>query len=393
MKNNKHQERSCATAKLFSAQPHMLNFFHVLVFTIGFFIGITITFYFKDLSLNFQFQQVLHPSFSPSVLISTSNNHTKVTNFTQNGLRGFLRPTKAMHDMTEEELLWRASMVPRIQKLPFKHTPKVAFMFLTKGPVFLAPLWERFFKGNEGLYSIYIHSHPSFNQTVPTNSVFHGRRIPSKEVRWGDFNMIGAERRLLANALLDFSNQRFVLLSESCIPLFNFSTIYNYLMNSTKTFIEAYDMPGSVGRGRYSPRMRPQVKLSQWRKGSQWFQIDRALAIEIVSDQQYFPVFKKYCRNGCYGDEHYLPTLVSIKFWQRNSNRTLTWVDWSRGGPHPSRFMRTDVTVEFLNRLRYGRKCQYNGKSTNVCHLFARKFMPQALDRLLRFAPRIMQFN
>jgi len=214
-----------------------------------------------------------------------------------------------------------------------------------------------------------------------------------QEVRWGDFNIVGAERRLLANALLDFSNQRFVLLSESCIPLFNFSTIYNYLMNSTENFVEAYDMPGAVGRGRYSPRMRPLVNLSQWRKGSQWFQIDRALAIEIVSDQQYFPVFKKYCRNGCYGDEHYLPTFVSIMFWKRNSNRTLTWVDWSRGGPHPARFMRQDVTIDFLKRLRHGRTCQYNGKSTNICHLFARKFNPQGLDRLLRFAPRIMQFN
>ena len=212
-------------------------------------------------------------------------------------------------------------------------------------------------------------------------------------VRWGDFNMIEAERRLLANALLDFSNQRFVLLSESCIPLFNFSTIYNYLMNSTKTFVEAYDLPGPVGRGRYNHRMRPLVKLSQWRKGSQWFQIDRALALEIVSDQIYYPVLKKHCRNGCIGDEHYLPTLVSIKFWRRNSNRTLTWVDWSRGGPHPSRYIRTDVTIGFLKRLRHGSRCHYNGKSTNVCHLFARKFMPQALDRLLRFAPRVMQFN
>ena len=214
-----------------------------------------------------------------------------------------------------------------------------------------------------------------------------------QEVRWGDFNIVGAERRLLANALLDFSNQHFVLLSESCIPLFNFSTIYNYLMNSTKTFVEAYDMPGAVGRGRYSPRMRPLVNLSQWKKGSQWFQIDRALAIDIVSDQQYFPLFNKYCKNRCYGDEHYLPTFVSIKFWKRNSNRTLTFVDWSRGGAHPARFMRQHVTVDFLKRLRHGRTCLYNGKTTNICHLFARKFMPQALDRLLRFAPRIMQFN
>ncbi|KAK7358269.1 hypothetical protein VNO77_00195 [Canavalia gladiata] len=399
---NKHQEPSSGAAKVLSAQPYMLNLFsHALVFGSGLLIGITLTFYLKDLSLNFQFQQLLLPSLTslspppPSVPISTStsNNHTKVTNFTRNGLRGFLRPTKAMHDMTEEELLWRASMVPRIKELPFKHTPKVAFMFLTKGPVSMAPLWERFFKGNEGLYSIYVHSHPSFNETVSPSSVFHGRRIPSKEVKWGEFNMIGAERRLLANALLDFSNQRFVLLSESCIPLFNFSTIYDYLMNSTKTFVEAYDMPGAVGRGRYSPKMRPLIKLSQWRKGSQWFQIDRALAIEIVSDQLYFPVFEKYCRNGCYGDEHYLPTLVSIKFWKTNSNTTLTWVDWSRGGPHPSRFLRTDVTVDFLKRLRHGTRCSYNGNTTTICHLFARKFMPHALDRLLRFAPRLMQFN
>ncbi|KAG2411059.1 hypothetical protein LR48_Vigan847s000900 [Vigna angularis] len=377
----KQQERSLAAVNFFSAQSHLFKFFsHVLAFASGLLIGITIiTFSLKNFSPNFQSLQSLPAS------ISTLHNASKVAIFTPN--------EKPMHDMTEEELLWRASMVPRIKELPYKHVPKVAFMFLTKGPVFLGPLWERFFKGNEGFYSIYVHSHPSFNQTLPQTSVFHGRRIPSKEVRWGDFNIVGAERRLLANALLDFSNQRFVLLSESCIPLFNFSTVYNYLINSTKTFVESYDLPGPVGRGRYSPRMRPLLRLSQWRKGSQWFQIDRALATEIVSDQLYFPLFNKHCRNGCYGDEHYLPTFVSIKFSQRNSDRTLTWVDWSQGGPHPARFMRRNVTIEFLKRLRHGTTCHYNGNTTNICYLFARKFMPQALDRLLRFAPKIMHFN
>jgi hypothetical protein len=88
-----------------------------------------------------------------------------------------------------------------------------------------------------------------------------------------------------------------------------------------------------------------------------------------------------------------LPTLVSIKFWKRNANRTLTWVDWSKGGAHPSKFIRTHVTFDFLERLRFGSTCEYNGKTTNVCHLFARKFTPHALDRLLRFAPKLMQFN
>jgi hypothetical protein len=96
-------------------------------------------------------------------------------------LEEFLKIPKAMHDMNEDELFWRASMIPTIHKLPFKQTPKVAFMFLTKGPVLLAPLWQKFFKGNEGLYSIYIHPNPSFDETVyDQSSIFYGRRIPSK---------------------------------------------------------------------------------------------------------------------------------------------------------------------------------------------------------------------
>lgn len=89
-----------------------------------------------------------------------------------------------------------------------------------------------------------------------------------QKVEWGKVNMIEAERRLLANALLDFSNQRFILLSESCIPLFNFSTIYSYLMNSSQSYVEAYDLASSVGRGRYNHRMYPPISIKQWRKGS-----------------------------------------------------------------------------------------------------------------------------
>ncbi|KAL1828921.1 hypothetical protein ACET3Z_007333 [Daucus carota] len=299
-----------------------------------------------------------------------------------------------MHDMTDEELLWRASMVPKRNEFPgAEPAPKVAFMFLIKEKVSFAPLWEKFFKGNEGLYSIYVHSDPSFNQSKTESSMFRDRRIPSKVVEWGNANMIEAERRLLANALLDFSNQRFVLLSESCIPLYNFSTIYSYLMNSSEYFVEAYDLQGPVGRGRYSSLMYPPIKLDQWRKGSQWFQIDREIAIGVISDTTYFPVFQKYCKGMCYSDEHYLPTMVSTKYWERNSNRTLTWVDWSRGGPHPSKYSGSDATKDFLVKMRTGKQCNYNGHRTNVCFMFARKFLPSALDSLLRLAPQVMHID
>lgn len=310
------------------------------------------------------------------------------------GLRKLIEPPPAMHAMDDRQLLWRAAVTPLIPEFPYDRVPKVAFMFLVKGDLPMAPLWEKFFKGHEGLYSIYVHPNPSYGGAEPPpGSVFHGRRIPSQEVRWGEVNMIEAERRLLANALLDMSNERFVLLSESCIPLFNFSTVYSYLVNSTLNYVESYDLPGPVGQGRYNHRMAPTVVMEQWRKGSQWVEMGRGLAVAVVSDRKYFPVFQQHCHHQCYSDEHYLPTLVNVEHGKGNANRTLTYVNWEKGGPHPTTFHRTRVTVDFLESLRNRRDCEYNGQKNGLCYLFARKFTDDALYRLMTFAPGLMQFN
>ncbi|KAI9088590.1 hypothetical protein K1719_029704 [Acacia pycnantha] len=375
----------------------------------GITLGIIISFYLQNRNFSVEFTRFSISSSSSSSSSSriltplpifqrpqteTRNIPASKSKSNSSSMKEYLKPPVVMHDMDEDELLWRASMSPRIPDYPFERVPKVAFLFLTKGPVHLAPLWELFFKGHEGYYSIYVHSNPSYNGSDPESKVFHGRRIPSKEVEWGNVNLIEAERRLLANALLDISNQRFVLLSESCIPLFNFSTVYTYLMNSKHNYVMAYDDPSSVGRGRYRPRMLPQVSLRQWRKGSQWFEMDRNLALEVVSDRVYFPIFQEHCNGDCYADEHYLPTFVSIKFYEGNSNRSLTWVDWSKGGAHPTQFESEEVTPELLEGLR-NKRCKYNGddEETNVCFLFARKFSPFSLSKLLDVAPTVMHFS
>ncbi|KAJ3686066.1 hypothetical protein LUZ61_015230 [Rhynchospora tenuis] len=307
------------------------------------------------------------------------------------GLKGYMEPTDIMHGMNDEELFWKASMVPRIKRHPYEWFPKIAFLYLTKGEIPFAPLWEKFFEGHEGLYSIYVHADPRFNSSFPIGSVFHGRRIRSKKAIWGRVSMMDAERHLLANALLDFTNERFILLSESHIPLFNFSTIYSYLMGHT-IYMESYDLPGPGGRARYRNKMGPVIRPEHWRKGSQWFEMDRKLALEVISDETYYPEFKKHCKM-CVADEHYLATLLNIKRWPSVANRTLTWMDWSQNGYHPANFSSEDVTIEFLKKLRYGRSCNYNGMKIRVCFLFARKFLPNCLDRLLELAPKVLGFG
>ncbi|KAG4400102.1 hypothetical protein GLYMA_08G367200v4 [Glycine max] len=261
--------------------------------------------------------------------------------------------------------------------------PKVAFMFLARGPLPLAPLWEKFFKGHDGFYSIYLHQHPCFSETMPEDSVFYGRNIPSELVVWGAPSLMDAGKRLLANALMDLSNQRFVLLSESCIPLFGFRTIYDYLMNSTMSFLDSNDDPGYNARGRYCPKMWPIINITDWRKGSQWFEVHRELAIHIVSDTKYYPIVQHYCTSPCFAEEHFIPTFVHMMYPQLSSNSSITWVDWSRGGPHPRTFGPNDITEAFLNHMRFGSTCVYVGNISNMCFLFARKFHPSALKPLL----------
>uniref|UniRef100_A0ACD5T7Q8 Uncharacterized protein n=2 Tax=Avena sativa TaxID=4498 RepID=A0ACD5T7Q8_AVESA len=316
--------------------------------------------------------------------------------------RWWARPAarSAWHNMSDEELLWAASFVPRRPGVPRRPsaTGKVAFMFLTRGPLPLAPLWERFFNatGGKELFSVYVHTTPGYRLHFPPSSPFHRRQVPSKTTRWGDVNIVDAERRLLANALLDLGNERFVLLSESCIPLHPLPAVHAYLTRSHHSFVGAFDDPSRLGRGRYRIGLAPVVSLSQWRKGAQWFELDRRLAVFVVADVRYYPRFREACLAPCYVDEHYLPTVLTIETPSRVANRSVTWVDWSRGGSHPASFGVADVGEEFLARLagKKGNKerCMYNGKPTDLCFLFARKFAPSALQPLLKLSTDILQY-
>ncbi|GAV85550.1 Branch domain-containing protein [Cephalotus follicularis] len=407
MGNNYKQHIFQSILHPFNAHLQLNHLTRFLLFLLGLSLGFVITLYLKTFFFThiqaspfFNYAPNSLPPLTPfappppslsasSIVISISTN--KTLNHTCVSLKDheFL-----MHDMSDDELLRRASMVQRvIGNFSYKLLPKVAFMFLIRGPLPLAPMWEKFFEGHEGLYSIYLHPHPSSDEIMPKNSVFYGRRIPSQPVYWGTGSMIDAERRLLANSLLDSSNQIFVLLSESCIPLFDFKTTYDYLMKSNLSFLGSFDDPRKVGRGRYNPQMWPNINITDWRKGSQWFEVQRDLAIHIVSDTKYYNIFQQYCHPPCYMDEHYIPTLVNILLPESNSNRSITWVDWTRGGPHPGRFGWSDVTDEFLNQIRYGSQCLYNGNTTSMCFLFARKFLPNSLEPLLRIAPLVLGFD
>ncbi|XP_057516533.1 glycosyltransferase BC10-like [Amaranthus tricolor] len=306
-------------------------------------------------------------------------------------------------ELTDDEIYSRV-VIREVLKAPLVESknPKIAFMFLTPGSLPFERLWDKFFQGHEGRFSIFVHA--SREKPVHVSRYFLGRDIRSDKVVWGKISMVDAERRLLAHALKDPDNQHFVLLSDSCIPLHNFDYIFNYLMFTNVSFLDCFTDLGPHGSGRYSEHMLPEVEKNDFRKGSQWFTMKRQHALIVMADSLYYRKFKLYCRPGmeygknCYADEHYLPTFFRMIDPVGIANWSVTYVDWSERKWHPRSFRAEDVSFELLRNMtsidhsvhltsdakhpRSITPCKWNGQK-RPCYLFARKFYPDTLEKLI----------
>ncbi|KAJ7551081.1 hypothetical protein O6H91_07G133000 [Diphasiastrum complanatum] len=299
---------------------------------------------------------------------------------------------------------------------------KIAFLFLARNRLPLDIVWDNFFEGSKGGdFTIYIHARPGFVYNAETTRCryFFNRQLNNSIlVEWGEASMIAAERLLLRTALEDPHNERFVLISESCIPLYSFEYTYTYLMSSTRSFVDSF---ADYKENRYNPHMGPSIPRDRWRKGSQWFAMTRKHATVILADDFIYPIFQEHCKRGalpefwreyavhryrpsgknCVPDEHYVQTVLAIKGYENEiERRTLTYTLWKYSGRrrerqswHPVTFNFADVSIKTIQDIKAiyninyeteGRTewCSSNGHP-QPCYLFARKFTRGAGVRLL----------
>lgn len=306
---------------------------------------------------------------------------------------------------------------------PFISKPKIAFLFIARNRLPLDFVWDAFFQAEkEKRFSIFVHSRPGFlfNRATTKSTYFLNRQVNgSIQVDWGAASMIQAERILLENALMDPSNERFVFLSDSCIPLYNFSYTYEYIMSTSNSFVDSF---ADTKDGRYNPKMHPIIPVNNWRKGSQWAVVNRKHAETVVKDETVFPVFQQHCKrkslpefwrdqpfpvdpskeHNCIPDEHYVQTLLAQEGIETEiTRRSLTHTAWDisdskdreRRGWHPVTYKFSDATPELILSIKkidniyyeteYRREwCTSKGKPA-PCFLFARKFARPAALRLL----------
>ena len=166
-------------------------------------------------------------------------------------------------------------------------TGRLAFLFLVRSKIPTEPVWAAFFREaarHSHLYGVY--SHPEPGHAYGAGSLFRGTEIRNRtRVDWGAVTVARAEVFLLRAALADPRNERFLLVSESCVPLHPFLCLYDFLFSTPKSFVKSW---ATADRARlYDFGARDAAVKRRWRKGHQWVGLARPHAALVASTGWY----------------------------------------------------------------------------------------------------------
>uniref|UniRef100_A0A7N0T2Y7 Uncharacterized protein n=1 Tax=Kalanchoe fedtschenkoi TaxID=63787 RepID=A0A7N0T2Y7_KALFE len=311
----------------------------------------------------------------------------------------------SLHDELDDITLFRRATLSSLHPQANNQQslrPKIAFMFLTNSDMTFAPLWQNFFNGHENFYNIYIHCDPTI-KIKPVGGVFQNRFIPGKKTERGSPTLISAERRLLATAIIDDPlNLYFALISQHCIPLHSFDYVYNAIFHPPSSFFFSFPfykhLPQSfieiksqedIMMERYNARghnvMEPEVPFNMFQMGSQFFILTRKHALVVIKERRLWRKFRLPCLNfdSCYPEEHYFPTLLSMEDPNGCTRYTLTRVNWTDSvDGHPHTYGPSEISIDLIHTLRKS--------NSTYSFLFARKFSPECLRKLLDIADSVI---
>ena len=182
---------------------------------------------------------------------------------------------------------------------------KIAFLFLVLENPNFPKIWDKYFKGNENKYNIYIH--PKY----PDKTTWHKECVINNlvETAWGFITRAYFE--LLKAALKDKDNVKFVTISESCVPIKSFSKFYKDVMADSRSWIKTmpihkYNMIERINKHIVKLKTNKTIYIpTDIRKHYARFCLNRDHAEYLIKNKNKLEFFHKMH----VGDEYFLSTL------------------------------------------------------------------------------------
>ena len=230
------------------------------------------------------------------------------------------------------------------------------------------------------LFSVYVHAPPSFDG-YPAGSLWAGRLIKHRvRTSWGEHTLVEATRHLLWEAFRDPLNTRFLLISESDIPIYDPLTLWQQLQAESHSRLDTCKHQ-NTSPWRWDPRMETaRMRFFHWRKSPQWMSMTRDHAAVVLRDEEVFRKFEKHCwsawddRNNrwhreCFSDEHYFATLLAVEGRDEEGlcgTRGVSYTEWEGESAHPKSFGPDVVDADLFRRAR-GAPLTATGGRTPPC--------------------------
>ena len=249
---------------------------------------------------------------------------------------------------------------------------KIAFCFLCKNGIKNKALWAKFFNGNEDRYNLYFHC--SDPHTEIKDNLILNHLVPQFYTAWGD--LYGGVCSMYNFALRN-DNYKYILLSESCIPLKSFNSVYEFLVkdnlsyvcyqdhiarnkNERGTLIQSYER--FIANAKRSPTFMYEISIKNWYFHEMWTILNKEHVKLIMSNHFIIETFRSM---KCFAyDENIVAYILSLNNQLQNvKSLKTTFSNWheastdKKGGRHPKSYSEVlKKDLEMFNPYLFGRK-------------------------------------
>jgi hypothetical protein len=206
---------------------------------------------------------------------------------------------------------------------------KIALCFLTYENLSQPKLWYHYIKKNNQKLNIYIHNK---NEFIDNKYGLHRYCIHSSKkvaTQYAHKSIVQATLALFKQAFLNKKNDYFILLSDKCIPLYNFDFIYDKIHNINSNIICEFE---NKDVDRYDNLTDKSFFSNQnFLKNSQWILLKRE-TVKFFIKKTFLHL---YSDNFYAVDEHYFGNICN-KYNIKFSNQPITYVNWCDKSDDPN---------------------------------------------------------
>ena len=183
---------------------------------------------------------------------------------------------------------------------------KICFCFLTYYGLERVDIWNNFFKDiDTNLYKVYIHpKYPNFlidKYLFPINIVQNRVETTGKT----NISIVNATIRLLENAYNDQELTHYIFLSQSCMPIYDFNTIYKTVILFDKSVIGKKDNNKKERYFELNVYLKQYISYKQFTKQQPNMVLIKDDVKKIITNN-----FTKYFSNMICPDEHYFINIL-----------------------------------------------------------------------------------